>query len=57
MSASKLIGVDRDSGMVIFNGAADGDICVNVRQWTSPIAAKGRIIAGGDGHLCSWSVH
>jgi len=28
-----------------------------VRQWTSPIAVKGRIVTSADGHLCSWSVH
>ena len=25
------------------------------QRWTSPIAVKGRIVAGGNGHLCSWS--
>jgi hypothetical protein len=24
-------------------------------RWTSAIAVKGRIIAGGNGNLCSWS--
>jgi hypothetical protein len=57
MSNSKLVGVDGESGLVIFNGGPDGDACTNVREWTSPIAVKGRIIVGGDGHLCSWSPH
>ena len=29
--------------------------CSSVQRWTSPIAVKGRIVAGGNGHLCSWS--
>ena len=33
------------------------DTCAGVRQWTSPIAVKGRIVVGGDGHLCSWLDH
>src|SRR5205085_1610409 len=31
--------------------------CQGVRDWTSPIAVKGRIVVGGDGRLCSWSPH
>jgi hypothetical protein len=46
---------DGDTGAVVYNGA--GSSCTNVRQWTSPIAVKGRIVVGGDGHLCSWSPH
>jgi hypothetical protein len=53
MNNGKLNGVDGDTGDVIFAGGAD--TCSGVRQWTSPIAVKGRIIVGGDGHLCSWS--
>jgi len=40
---------------VIYPGAPG--VCPGVRQWTSPIAVKGRIVVGADGHLCSWSVH
>jgi hypothetical protein len=49
-----LVGVDGNTGMP---AATPTGTCTGVRQWTSPIAVKGRIIAGGDGHLCSWSVH
>jgi len=52
MNNGRLSGVDGDTGASIFNGT---DNCAGVRQWTSPIAVKGRIVAGGDGHLCSWS--
>lgn len=48
-----LNGVDGDTGGLLFAGR--GEACAGVRQWTSAIAVKGRIIAGGDGHLCSWS--
>jgi hypothetical protein len=54
MSANKLIGVDGDTGAVLVTSA---DTCTGIRRWTSPIAVKGRLVAGGDGHLCSWSVH
>jgi hypothetical protein len=57
MSNSHLIGVDGDTGAVIYNGGAATENCTNVHQWTSPIAVKGRIVVGGDGHLCSWSSH
>jgi hypothetical protein len=55
MSDGKLNAVDGETGAVVFGGGADS--CGGVRQWTSPIAVKGRIIVGGDGHLCSWSAH
>jgi len=50
VSGGMLLGVDGDTGKTIYTGGA----CTNVRQWTSPIAVKGRIIVGGDGHLCAW---
>jgi hypothetical protein len=51
MDSGKLLGVDGETGAMIYNGGN----CSGVRQWNAPIAAKGRIIASGDGHLCSWS--
>ncbi len=53
MSGGALRGVDGDSGAPIFSG---GGSCTGVRQWTSPIGVKNRIVAGGDGHLCSWGL-
>jgi hypothetical protein len=55
MNGNVLYGVDGDSGAPIFTGGTG--MCPGVRQWTSPIAVKGRIIVGADGRLCSWSVH
>jgi hypothetical protein len=55
ISGDKLNGVDGDTGQVIYDGGSDS--CPNVEHWTSPIAAKGRIIIGANGKLCSWSVH
>src|SRR5450432_349899 len=46
-----LKGYDGDTGAPVVSAAG----CGNVRQWTSPIAVKGRIVVGGDGQLCSWS--
>jgi hypothetical protein len=51
----KLNAVDGETGAVLWNGG--NDTCSGVRRWTSPIAVKGRIVVGGDDHLCSWSVH
>jgi hypothetical protein len=52
MSGGKLLGVDGDTGASIYAGGIGN--CGNVRRWTSPIAVNGRIIVGGDGHLCAW---
>ena len=52
MSNGKLIGADGDTGAMVFGGGTG--TCNNVRRWTSPIAANGRIVVGGDGHLCAW---
>jgi hypothetical protein len=50
-SASMLYGVDGESGQILYSGGS----CAGIRQWTTPIAVKGHIVVGGDGHLCSWS--
>ena len=55
MSGGRLMGVDGDTGASIYSSATS-DTCSGVRQWSSPIAVKGRIVAGGDTHLCSWSI-
>jgi hypothetical protein len=54
ISNNRLVGVDGDTGAMVVSPT---DTCTGVRRWTSPIAVKGRIIAGGDTHLCSWSPH
>jgi len=45
--------VNGEDGTKLFTST---DSCSGVRQWTSPIATKGRVVVGGDTHLCSWSV-
>ncbi len=54
MGGTGLVAFKGDTGEAIpfTSGACDG-----VHRFTSPISANGRIIVGGDGHLCSWSVH
>jgi hypothetical protein len=52
MNGTNLNAIDGDSGAQIFKSA---DACSGIRQWTSPIAVKGRIVVGGDGHLCAWA--
>jgi hypothetical protein len=50
-SANLLYGLDGETGAVLYSGGN----CQGIRQWTTPIAVKGHIVVGGDGHLCSWS--
>jgi hypothetical protein len=52
VDSGKLTAVNGDDGTKLF---ASTDTCAGVRQWTSPIATKGRVVVGGDGKLCSWS--
>lgn len=53
LNSGKLTAVDGDTGMNLYTST---NTCSGARKWSSPIAAKGRIIAGADGKLCSWSV-
>ena len=46
MNDGRLMGVDGDTGASIY-ASATGNTCSGVRQWSSPIAVKGRIVAGG----------
>lgn len=52
ISSGKLVGVNGDTGAVLYTSS---DTCSAVQRWTSPIAVGNRIVAGGNGHLCSWS--
>ena len=53
MDGGKLTAVDGETGMKVYTST---ESCTGVRQWTSPIATKGRVVVGGDKNLCSWSV-
>jgi hypothetical protein len=50
-TANLLYGINGETGAVVYKGGN----CPGIRQWTTPIAVKGHIVVGGDGHLCSWS--
>jgi hypothetical protein len=54
MDGGELRAMDGDTGSTIYSST---ETCSGIRKWTSPIAVKGRIVAGGDKHLCSWSAH
>ena len=54
MDGGELRAMDGDTGATIYSSS---ETCSGIRKWTSPIAVKGRIVAGGDKHLCSWSAH
>ena len=53
-NANTLKALDGDTGAQIFNGT--GSTCASVQRWTSPIALNNKIVVGGNGHLCSWSL-
>ena len=53
MNGSALQAFDGETGAMLYSGGN----CGGVHRHTSPIVANGRVIIGGDGHLCSWSVH
>jgi len=53
VDSGQLTAVDGEDGTKVFTAS---DTCSGVRQWTSPIATKGRVVIGGDTHLCSYSV-
>ena len=53
-SANTLKALDGDTGAQIFNGT--GSTCSSVQRWTTPIALNNKIVVGGNGHLCSWSL-
>ena len=53
-SDGKLTAVDGETGEQLYQSA---ETCDDVRKWTTPIAVKGRVVVGGDEHLCSWSPH
>jgi hypothetical protein len=52
MNGSTLQAFDGENGTMLYSGGN----CGGVERHTSPIVANGRVIVGGDGHLCSWSV-
>jgi len=54
MSGSNLVAFKGDTGEPL---PFTSGTCNGVHRFTSPISENGRIIVGGDGHLCSWSVH
>jgi hypothetical protein len=53
MNGANINAFDGETGALLFNGGQ----CAGVHRHTSPIVANGRVIVGGDGHLCSWSIH
>ncbi len=55
INGTKLNGFDGDTGAVVFDGGTGN--CGAVHYFSQVIVANGHIVAAGDGHLCSWSVH
>ncbi len=54
MNNNSITGVNGDTGAPVVTSSRN--VCRGYRQWTSPIAVKGRIVVAGDTNLCSWSV-
>jgi len=57
MNGAKLNAFDGETGALLYGGGTGADDCVGVHRFTSPIVAGARVVVGGDGHLCAWSVH
>jgi len=59
LDGSKLKGYDGDTGDVVFDGGTGS--CQGVHGFTTLILANGHVLAAGDAggqaHVCSWSVH
>ena len=53
MNGSNIQAFDGESGAMLISVGT----CGGMRRHMSPIVANGRVIVGGDGHLCSWSIH
>ena len=47
-SSNRLMGFDGDTGQVLFGGGGAAENMSNVRRFSSPIAAKGRIFVASD---------
>ena len=47
-----LMGVDGDTGHTVVSAPGQ---CFGMEKMMWPIAVKGRIVVGADGHLCAWS--
>ena len=47
-SSNRLVGFDGDTGQVLFAGGGAAESLSNVRRFSTPIAAKGRIFVGSD---------
>jgi hypothetical protein len=52
IAGGQLRGVDGETGQAI---ASPTDACGAAPQWSSPIIAKGRVIAATYGRLCAWA--
>jgi hypothetical protein len=50
-SSNALHAWDLQTGQIVFSGGAAADAIKNVRRFTSPIVAHGRVFVGGDGVL------
>jgi hypothetical protein len=62
MDDVKLLGLDGDTGQVLFDGGHDISgvpfaerTCPGVAPWTSPIALADRLMIAGSGRLCAWA--
>jgi hypothetical protein len=51
----RLHGFDGDTGAVVYDGGGAGDVMSEVRRFSTPIAAKGRIFVASDDHLYAFT--
>jgi PQQ enzyme repeat len=58
LNGASLNAYNGDTGAVVYPPAGvTAAVCDGVQQFTALIVADGHVVAGGNGHLCSFSVH
>jgi len=55
-SSNRLMAFDGDTGAVIFNGGAAGDVMTATSKWITPIVARGRIYVAADNNVYAFTM-
>jgi len=55
--ANRLVGFDGDTGQVVFAGGGAAEALPNIRRFSTPIVAKGRIFVASDSAVHAFTTH